>query len=889
METTSRAATGDPVAALAQSLATKWQSGYQLRADGGWWHFEPVTAARARRQGWKLHVSAVPVNAAETLRRVAAVILPYGLQWKVARSARQLAKLCGPPTPLPQVGKFITIYLDDDARLPAVAEAVHEATRLLDGPVVPTDYRYRRGSNVYLRYGAFSSCTSYRGAEQVRTSYLVGPDGRLEPDQRLPGRYRPEWVAPPAVPGPGKRLTPARGAGGLFGRGIVVSQALRQSAKGGVYQARWCDRDVVVKEARAGTCPDLLGRDSRWRLRNEWTILRHLAGSGLAPEPLDFFLADGNAYLVQEYLPGVTLRGFVESGNYSGRPTAQQLRRSCQRLIALAAALRSRGVVLRDFSPNNVMVVGDRYVAIDLELCELASSPEPPYEGWTPGYARLRGGEPDATDQEYAVAAIVHFILTGVDPYLGGSVDVAGHVDSLLAEFGPTEAEVVATESRRVRAALAGETAGTCRGGPAAADVSVADVLAEAEEAGQELVRRVEWDRAAWPWPAKWAPAVFHPACFHSGAAGIAQYYLDLWHATRDRQWLRHAGDLLEWILINHPYLPGQSPPGLHFGLASVPWLLAELGRCLGEARGAQLRLRAGELACSLSRAAVTSWDVTHGWAGIGLAGLAVLRRGDNEPLRAVVAQIIDRVRQGAVTHEGMTMWPGRNGPSYGFAHGCAGIGYLLLRAGQWLGDESAKATGLLVAQGLLNAAVTVAGGEGFSWRHTAQAGGACWTHWCNGSAGVGGFLLAAWRASGERGFLDAAARAGRAITLGRPYGSCCRCHGLAGDGDYLLDLADEPELADEFRQGAGRIGRKLEALKVRQGFGWKWPQEGGGEPRPSYMRGYPGVHAFRLRLAGLITHTPLMITDDLGGCHGGDGTGTPGWRCHGDRVSGRR
>ena len=101
------------------------------------------------------------------------------------------------------------------------------------------------------------------------------------------------------------------------------------------------------------------------------------------------------------------------------------------------------------------------------------------------------------------------------------------------------------------------------------------------------------------------------------------------------------------------------------------------------------------------------------------------------------------------------------------------------------------------------------------------------------------------------------AVEAGRAITTARPFGSTCRCHGLAGDGDFLLDLAADHE---EFHEGAVHIGRKLDALRFRDGFAVKWAPEGLGVPRPDYMRGYTGVHAFRLRLAGHVARSPLTL-----------------------------
>ena len=162
----------------------------------------------------------------------------------------------------------------------------------------------------------------------------------------------------------------------------------------------------------------------------------------------------------------------------------------------------------------------------------------------------------------------------------------------------------------------------------------------------------------------------------------------------------------------------------------------------------------------------------------------------------------------------------------------------------------------------LRDVGVPVADGRGLSWKQGPDSAEAPWTHWCNGAAGVGAFFLSLWSATGDATFHDAAVSAGRAITSTRPFGSCCRCHGLAGDGDFLLDLSAAGVCGAEFRHAAEHIGAKLDALAIHDSFAVKWPHEGNGEPRPGYMRGYTGVHSFRLRLAGLIDDGPLSLPE---------------------------
>ncbi|MFD4669741.1 lanthionine synthetase LanC family protein [Lentzea sp. NPDC058450] len=909
----------DPIRREAGLLAATHADTYTVRAEPYWWHFDPVADVPARRQGWKIHVSAAPAHAAEVLRRVAAVVTPLSLRWKAARSIDKLMNLSAPPSPLTQSGKFITIYPPSSSDVESLCLALDSVTREFDAPVVPSDRRFRPHSNVYLRFGAFVGSSVFDPVSQSLTYVLVDPSGRRVEDRRAPGVAAPDWiddtvssVARPFLERPGS---------GLFGREIVVQGVLRQSVKGGVFRVLHRGVPAVLKEARIGTTPDRLGRDSRTALLNEWKLLRVLSGSGLAPEPLAFFHQEDNAYLVQEFLPGRTLRAEVERSNYRSVASAASLVELVDRVGELVRSVEALGVRLLDLTPNNIMVAGSRLSVIDLEHAALVDSAEPPFVAHTPGY--VPAGAPWAGDSEYALAAIAHFVLTGIDPFLGANVDYAAHLPAVVAAFAPAGVDAESIHLRPLRAdrgrqndrrLASGEDVGTnvdhaahlptavaalspagvdaesihlrpLRGVCEAATLIVSDrsdsfgsseadgadfgvvesggaepavigavgadsTVEEAVKAGEELVRLAEWDRYPWPWPQRWAPGAMHPASFMAGTAGIARFYLDLHEATGDRAWLGHADKLISWTVDAHPVVPGQTPAGLYFGLGALPWLMTELAAAGHEPE--LWRQEALRFAGELDSVEVHGWDVTHGWAGVGLAKVALLRatgEGAGE-----VSKVIAKVLGGVSNKDGGPAWPNNGSDFYGFAHGSAGVAYFLLHAGLAVDDPVAVDLAVATGRALLGKAVPA--GDGVSWPHKGGSD-TVWSHWCNGAAGVGILLQALAEFTGDAEFEDGAVGAGRAITTARPFGSACRCHGLAGDGDFLLDLAVKHE---EFHGGAVHIGRKLDALRFRDGFAVKWAPEGLGVPRPDYMRGYTGVHAFRLRLAGHVARSPLTL-----------------------------
>ncbi|MFS8097141.1 hypothetical protein LFM09_08365 [Lentzea alba] len=824
----------DPIRVEVGSIASACSSSYTVRGEPFWWHFDPVASAPMPRQGWKIHVSAAPRDAAEVLRRVAAVVVPLSLRWKAARSLDNLMDLSSPPSPLTQSGKFITIY--PDSSLASLCSSLDAVTRDFDAPVVPSDRRFRPHSNVYLRYGAFSAASVFDPVEQSLKQVLTHPAGHRVEDRRAPGVAAPDWVEDPLPVQ--SRVFLERPGSGLFGREIVVQGVLRQSVKGGVFRVRYRGVPAVLKEARIGTTPDRLGRDSRAALLNEWRLLRVLSGSGLAPEPLAFFHQEDNAYLVQEFLPGRTLRAEVERRNYTESVSSSALLGLLDGVHRVVREVEARGIRLLDLTPNNIMVSGDRLAVIDLEHAGLVDSPEPPFVAHTPGY--VPESAPWAGDVEYALAAIDHYVLTGIDPYLGRGVRYADHLPAVLEAFAPRQLDDSALDG--VHAKLGG---GSTSPGE---DLTVE----EAVEAGEELVKLVEWDRTPWPWPQRWAPGSMHPASFMAGTAGIARFYLDLWEATGDKAWLRHTDTLLTWTVDNNPVVPGQAPPGLYFGLGSLPWLMTDLAAAGHEPE--LWRTEARRFADELSEIEVHGWDITHGWAGIGLAKIALLKatgEGHDE-IAAIIAKLL-----AAVSAKDGPSWPNNGSDFHGFAHGSAGVAYFLLHAGLAVDDPVAVDLAIATGRALLTKAVGAA--EGLSWPHK-PGSETVWSHWCNGAAGVGILLHALAQHTNDDDFRNGVTKAGRAITTARPFGSACRCHGLAGDGDFLLDLAADPRHGEEFHDGAVHIGRKLDALRFRDGFAVKWAPEGLGVPRPDYMRGYTGVHAFRLRLAGHVARSPLTL-----------------------------
>src|SRR5204862_6110568 len=203
-----------------------------------------------------------------------------------------------------QVGKFITIYPSTARDALLLAEKLHVLTSGVAAPGIPFDGRYRPGSCVYYRYGAFKPITD---EEANASKFIRDPQGELCRDLRE--AIKPEWAEDLFVEKHSEtkpsRPTPLQTTFRVF-------RALKQRGRGGVYQAidtsgspaRLC----ILKEGRKHGEVDWKGRDGRWRIKHEVKVIGHLRRKGLqVPRVYASFAAGGNSYLIQEFIEGEDL------------------------------------------------------------------------------------------------------------------------------------------------------------------------------------------------------------------------------------------------------------------------------------------------------------------------------------------------------------------------------------------------------------------------------------------------------------------------------------------------------------------------------------------------------------------------------------------------------
>ena len=192
----------------------------------------------------------------------------------------------------------------------------------------------------------------------------------------------------------------------------------------------------------------------RQRLASEARIASALNHPGIATV-YDFIEQDEVAFIIYEFVPGRTLRRYLESERFNFSETID----AALQLAAALAAAHDKGITHRDLKPENIMVTpgssgGYLLKILDFGLAKqlqqpfhieaatltqtIAAQTAPGVRVGTIGYMapeQLEGELADARTDIYALGLVLYEMATGVHPFHGATL--AATIANALATTAP--------------------------------------------------------------------------------------------------------------------------------------------------------------------------------------------------------------------------------------------------------------------------------------------------------------------------------------------------------------------------------------------------------------------------------------------------------------------
>lgn len=819
-------------------------------------------------QGWKIHVSATVGNSAPVLATTARLLCERCVPFKFVADKTLLFLVNGKRWNRGGAGKFITIYPADERQCGEILERLEQGLTGYCGPYILSDRRFRDSSLVHYRYGGFRPLK--RLSVDGRPVHVIeAPDHAFVDDDRMPFFHLPPGIEDPfAVHQPAGHNDSATLKDGRY----RVESALAFSNSGGVYLASdtTTGEQVVIKEARPFTNVSPRGTDAVWMLKKEHRILALLEGTGVAPRPLDFFRDWEHFYLVEEYVAGKILRSYHAEISLSlrTRPRREHVeeffaryRRLFTAIARALAALHERRIVFSDLSHYNIIVQdgGDAVRLIDFEGAH-EQGVDLPTLLFTPGFASARMLEEGSTTPEDDLYSLGGLMLAGLIP-INSTLMLENKVHQRFLAAMERDLRLPATISRCIRElldpdrkrrpslpqvlqALAFE-AETERPAMATSPIEAP----EEEDWGRLLEGMVSYvlahtspEREDRLFPAD--PAVFgtNPLSVAHGACGVA---LALQRITGSV-----PGNVVEWIL-RRDIGPASYPPGLYSGLAGIAWALLELG----------LRERAEQVLAMADghHLLQRSPDLFHGAAGWGMTQLRFFLATGDEAYLAKAAEagrfLVDSRRE----EDGACWWISQGDVCCGLGHGASGVSLFLLYLYFATRDAELLEIGRRGMRFVAERSIRNADG-GITWR--AKEGEPTYTpYWRWGSAGVGVALLRYLQAVDDP--RHAELLAGILLDTDRKYTIFPgRLFGLAGIGDFYLDLAAFGRHGEEALAGARKALAGLLLFRLERDDGIAFPGESRSRISCDFGTGGAGIALFlhRLRSGG----GPVLMLDEL-------------------------
>jgi len=267
-----------------------------------------------------------------------------------------------------------------------------------------------------------------RNAELVQT---------LQPPADL--SYTEVWLAALTAPPKRERLKPLVEGVSLHDNAYRVVRSIGTGGQGFAYLAEHGDakEQVVLKEFILPVFVDVsVRRKALEKFESEARLLKHLDNDQVV-KLVDYFVEDHRAYLVLEYIDGISLRRLVEE---KGALPQEQVLELTKQMATILEYLHNGEppVVHRDFTPDNLILRKDGTLKlIDFNVAQQLDATVVATVVGKHAYLAPEQfqGMPGTQSDIYSMGATIHYLLTGKDPLpisVSKPKEVRADVDDLL-------------------------------------------------------------------------------------------------------------------------------------------------------------------------------------------------------------------------------------------------------------------------------------------------------------------------------------------------------------------------------------------------------------------------------------------------------------------------
>ena len=527
------------------------------------------------------------------------------------------------------------------------------------------------------------------------------------------------------------------------------------------------------------------------------------------PHTIDFFETKDSSYLLEEYIEGKVLSSFIPEfyKSYHKNNKYQKLINISKKLILSVIAIHKYKIIIRDISKNNIIITPDNQVKIiDFEISYQQGNHLYCPFGGTEAYYYKNRDITNVSDAEdiYSLGCVLFFIFTGRDPLffeneakmiylkqknfldittLANNIpsDIVNIISEMLNPFKYNTLNLQTILYRLQQIDISAKMQYYNYDYKFIPDKALEDISSFLFD---NLIFDTSNKRIM---PTSISGEKMSPLCIQSGSSGIGIFLLELLKIAPTTLNKKILYQIVDWTLFNYKntnyFQQDTKEHSLYFGISGVLWFLLDAAIYLNEKK---LSSFVQEEFYKLIKPNKNTHDIVLGNAGYGMAAIHFYISTKKDIFLKRAIELGEFIEKESRMLNSMLVWPLENEIFYGFAHGNAGIChffnilYAITKNLDYL-ETAKKASEIIISNAFVERGIA-------SWNFGPN-NRKKWSHWCNGSSGIGSTLARMYLTTKNPIYLKYSKLAAEDVYKNMWNSSICQCHGACGDSEFLYDM----------------------------------------------------------------------------------------------------